>query len=124
MKTQNHWSDLIVWQEAHKLVLSIYTLLPSLPKEENYALADQIKRAAYSVPSNIVEGYSKNSDKDFARFLYISRGSLEELRYFLILSKDLGYISKEKYNKYKVQTEKVSKLLNGLIKAVKGRIGK
>ena len=84
----NSWKDLVVWQKAHEMVLEIYRLIRSFPKTETYALVDQIKRATYSVPANIVEGHSKNTKKEFLRYLYISRGSLEELRYFFLLSRD------------------------------------
>uniref|UniRef100_UPI0003B56F6C four helix bundle protein n=1 Tax=Thermodesulfatator atlanticus TaxID=501497 RepID=UPI0003B56F6C len=85
---------------------------------ETYSLVDQLKRAAYSVPANIVEGCSKRSKKEFVRYLYISRGSLEELRYFLLLSKDLAYISKEKYNDFEKKLAEISYLLNQLIKSL------
>ena len=98
----NGWKDLMVWQKSHDMVLDIYKLIKDFPKSETYSLVDQIKRAAYSVPANIVEGHSKNTRKDFIRYLYISRVSLEELRYFLLLSKDLGYIAKEKYGNFKI----------------------
>ena len=92
----NGWKDLMVWQKSHDMVLDIYKLIKDFPKSETYSLVDQIKRAAYSVPANIVEGHSKNTRKDFIRYFYISRSYLEKLRYFLLLSRDLGYISQGK----------------------------
>jgi four helix bundle protein len=101
------------------LVLKIYELLAVYPNDEKYAITDQIKRAAYSIPSNIVEGFSKPTTKDFLKFLYISRGSLEELRYFFILSKDLSYINEKTHTYFENKFTKISKMLNGLIKSLK-----
>lgn len=114
----NHWKELLVWRKSHELVLLIYEVVATFPKNEQYALADQIKRAAASVPANIVEGHSRNSQKDFLRFLYIARGSLEELRYFLLLSRDLQYMVDTKYNELEATCTQTSKLLNGLIKSL------
>jgi four helix bundle protein len=87
-----HWRDLEVWKRAYELVLSIYQIIARFPDSEKYALSDQLKRAAYSVPANIVEGHSRKTSKEFLQFLYQARGSLEELRYFIFLSKDVNYI--------------------------------
>jgi four helix bundle protein len=78
-----YWRDLEIWQLGHALVLEIYRIVTGFPNEERYSLCDQIKRAAVSIPANIVEGHSRNSKKEFIRFCFISRGSLEELRYYL-----------------------------------------
>ncbi|MDQ7032616.1 MAG: four helix bundle protein [Desulfonauticus sp.] len=108
----------MVWQRAHEMVLDVYKLLQSFPKIEVYSLVDQIKRAAYSVPANIVEGCSKKSKKEFRRYLYISRGSLEELRYFLLLSRDLNDISREEQGNFEEKLTEISYLLNQLIKSL------
>lgn len=112
------WRDLEVWQESHLLVLKIYKLIANFPSCERYTLSDQIKRAAYSISSNIVEGHSRSSKKEFQRFLYISRGSLEELRYFLLLANDLTYIDNKIYEEYEHKLIQISKMLNGLIKSL------
>jgi four helix bundle protein len=78
--------DLDVWKKSHELVLKIYEVSKSFPKNETYALTDQIRRASTSVPANIVEGQSINTTKEYLQFLYNARGSLEEVRYFLLLS--------------------------------------
>ena len=75
-----YWKDLDVWEKAHELVLSIYRIIAKFPDTEKYALSDQLKRAAYSIPANIVEGHSRKTSKEFMQFLYHARGSLEELR--------------------------------------------
>ena len=90
---------LILWKKSHELVLLIYEITKDFPKEELFCLISQIRRAAVSVPSNIVEGKARNSNKEYKRFLLISRGSLEELKYQLLLAKDLKYIDECKYNK-------------------------
>lgn len=83
--------DLIVWQKAHQLVLSIYKETRKFPKEELYGLVSQMRRASVSVPANIAEGFRRRTKSEKQRFVTIAHGSLEETRYFLILSKDLGY---------------------------------
>jgi four helix bundle protein len=96
----------------------LHKLVNDLLSYEKYTLSDQIKRVAYSIPSNIVEGYSKNSKKEFQRYLYISRGSLEELRYFLLLARDLKYIESKIYEEYENKLTQISKMLNSLIKSL------
>ena len=85
------FEDLIVWQKAHQLVLSVYRLTESFPAKEMYGLTSQFRRAAVSVPANIAEGFKKRGKPDKARFLNIAQGSLEECRYYLILVSDLNY---------------------------------
>jgi four helix bundle protein len=85
------FGDLIVWQKAHRLVLGIYRLSESFPGKEIYGLTSQLRRAAVSIPANIAEGFKKRGRADKARFLNVAQGSLEECRYYLILSKDLKY---------------------------------
>lgn len=115
-----HWKDLDVWKKAHALVLEMYKITQKFPKEEKYGVVDQLRRAAYSVPANIVEGQSRNTTKEYLSFLYNARGSVEEVRYFLLLSMDLCYINNDIHQKFESEYEVVSKMLNGLIKSLKG----
>ncbi|MGA2212789.1 MAG: four helix bundle protein [Bryobacteraceae bacterium] len=85
------FQDLLVWQKAHALVLGIYRTTASFPKHETFGLSSQMQRAAVSVPANIAEGFKRRGRADKARFLNIAQASLEECRYFLILTGDLGY---------------------------------
>jgi four helix bundle protein len=87
------FEQLIVWQKAHQLVLRVYKLTIAFPKHETYGLMSQMRRAAVSVPANIAEGFKKRGRPDKARVLNIAQGSLEEVRYYFILSKDLGYLA-------------------------------
>jgi four helix bundle protein len=109
------WKDLIVWQKAHELVLKIYKITADFPDKERYGLIQQIRRSSISVAANIVEGKSKKTDKEFSAFLFNSRGSLEETRYHLLLSKDLGYLDKLQYDLLEDLCTEVSFLLNKLI---------
>jgi four helix bundle protein len=111
-------------KKSHSFVLKIYEITKNFPKEELYGLTSQIRRAAVSIPSNIVEGKSRNSKKDYLRFLLISRGSLEEVKYQLLLSKDLNYIKDKDYIKLYDLTNEVGKLINGLINSIKNQIYK
>jgi len=114
-----HWKDLEVWKKAHVLVLEIYKVVSKFPNTERYGLIDQIRRASYSVTANIVEGQSRNTTKEYLYFLYNARGSVEEVRYFLLLSKELGYLNHDIYQKVESRYETVSKMLNGLIKSLR-----
>lgn len=109
------FQDLIVWQKAHQLVLGVYQYTSAFPKTETYGLASPMRRAAVSVPANIAEGFKKRGKADKARFMNISQGSLEESRYYLILSKDLGYGDNQPL---KHQLEEVSKLLTAYINSL------
>lgn len=111
--------DLIVWQKAHKFVLSVYRHSESFPKNELYGLTSQIRRAAISVPANITEGFKKKTLPDKARYMNrymnIAQGSLEECRYYLILTKDLDYGDTSNINR---QLEEVSKLLEAYLSSI------
>ena len=113
------FQDLIVWQKAHRLVLDIYKTTKDFPKDEIFILVSQIRRAAVSIPANIVEGYRRKSLKDSVNFYYIANASLEELRYHMLLSKDLKYLEDIKYEKLELQMNEVSKILNGWLKSQK-----
>ncbi len=89
------FKELIVWQKAHAFVLKVYSFSESFPKSELYGLTSQFRRAAVSIAANIAEGYVKKSPADKLRFFNISQGSLEECSYYIILSKDLNYITEE-----------------------------
>ncbi len=85
------FEDLIVWQKTHQFVLSVYRFTETFPSKEMYGLISQFRRAAVSIAANIAEGFKKRGKSDKARYLNIAQGSLEECRYYLILSCDLGY---------------------------------
>ena len=101
--------DLLVWQKAHQFVLGVYQLTAAFPRQETFGLALQMRRAAVSIAANIAEGLAKRSKAEKARFLNIAEGSLEESRYYLILTEDLGYSKTEELLKL---LEEVSRLLN------------
>ncbi len=113
------FADLIAWQEAHTLVLMVYKITKNYPDEEKYGLISQMRRAAISIPANIAEGFKRHGIRDKIRFYNIAEGSLEELKYFLILSKDLDYTPN---NKEEIsQSETVGRLLHGLITSTRKR---
>jgi len=112
------WKDLLVWQKAHQFVLEIYRQTNNFPENERFGLTQQLRRSAASIAANIVEGKSKNTDKEFTSFLYNSRGSLEETRYHLLLARDLGYIDEKKYNSAEKFATEISYLLNKLISSI------
>ncbi|MBN2181070.1 MAG: four helix bundle protein [Sedimentisphaerales bacterium] len=115
-KSAQKFTDLIVWQKAHAFVLSIYRLSSSFPKTEIYGLTSQLRRAAVSVPANIAEGFKKRSSAEKVRYMNIAQGSLEECRYYLILSKDLGYADTDRLYG---QLDESGKLLAGYVNAIK-----
>lgn len=114
----NKFEDLIVWQDSHKLTLEIYKLTKNFPKDETFGVISQLRRAASSVPANIVEGYYRDTTKEFIKFLYNARGSAGEVTYFLILACDLDYMNTKDYNRLRGDYEKLLRMLNGLIKSL------
>lgn len=105
-------------KKTHTLVVNIYKELKLFPKEEQYGLTSQIKRAVVSISSNIAEGFSRRTSKDKKQFYYISLGSLTELQNELLIARDLGYIEKEVFHDLAEKTVEVSRLINGLIKSL------
>ena len=92
-----NYKDLKIWDKGHDFTLKVYEVTRKFPKEELYSLTSQLRRASYSIPSNIAEGCGKKSQLEFAHFLNISHGSANEAEYFLILSKDLGYLTEDDF---------------------------
>ena len=110
------YQDLIVWQKSMQLVKEVYTLVKTLPKEEQFALSDQMRRAVVSIPSNVAEGYGRNSTNDYIRFLNIARGSKYELDTQIQICVMLNYISKEKAATALELSEEIGRMMNALIK--------
>ena len=107
--------DLVVWQKAHEFVLAVYRLTESFPEREKFGLSHQMRRAAVSIPANIAEGFGKRSQAEKARFLNIAEGSLEECRYYLILTHDLGYGETDPLT---ATLEETSRLLSAYARAI------
>lgn len=113
------WQDLGVWRHAHSLVLMVYALAKEMPQDERFRLTDQLCRAAMSVPTNIVEGKSRSSVKEYLQFLAIARGSLEEVKHLLLLGKDLGYVRDAQHVQMTSECETVGRMLNGLMRSLR-----
>jgi four helix bundle protein len=109
------FEDLIVWQKAHQMVLRVYRLTATYPKTETFGLVSQMRRAAVSVPANIAEGFKRKGQSDKARVMNIAQGSLEELRYYFILGRDLGYL---KSTEGPDDVEEVGRMLRAYIATV------
>ena len=107
---------------ADQIVLEIYQATNAFPKEEVYGLTSQIRRAAVSVPSNIVEGCSRDSQADFLRFLYIAFGSLKELEYQVGLSSRLKYMNRNEAENLEHKIVEAEKVLNGLIRSIRDHL--
>lgn len=112
------YRKLLVWQRAHKLVIDIYANSKGFPKDELYGVTSQLRRAAVSISANIVEGAGRKTKPDFARFLTISLGSTNEVEYFFLLSKDLGYLKDRDYESLNNQLIEVRKMLLSFTKKV------
>lgn len=105
------FKDLLVWQKAHSLVLEIYKITKIFPSEEKFGLVSQMRRAACSIPTNIVEGHTRKSRKEFLYFLSLANGSLEETKYHIILSKDLDYLKKIEFDRLMKFCDEIGKML-------------
>lgn len=110
--------ELEVFKEAHKLTIDIYKLTKKFPEEEKYGIISQMKRAAFSVAANLMEGSHRINKKEYKQFAGISKGSIGELKYYLLLTKDLKYISDDDYLTLKERAENISKMLSGLIRSL------
>jgi len=105
-----------VWQKAHRATLSIYRATKAFPRREQYGLTSQIRRAAFSIPSNIAEGCGRGSDADFARFLQIALGSASELEYQILLARDLELLDEPRYERLSDQVVEIKRMTTGLLK--------
>jgi four helix bundle protein len=114
--TAKSFCDLIVWRKSHDFVLGVYRLTSAFPKQENYGLALQFRRAAVSIPANIAEGFKRYSRKEKVRFLNIAEGSIAECRCYLMLARDLGYGSTEELMGL---LEEVSRMLTSYVRAIR-----
>ena len=111
------YKDLLIWKKGITIVKLVYQLVKTFPQEEMYALSSQLKRASVSIPSNIAEGYGRNTDKSFSHFLDIARGSLFEMETQLIIAKELGFITNlELFQELLNQIEEESKMINAFSK--------
>ncbi len=115
------YRDLLVWQKSMAMVTVVYKLVKSFPKEELYALANQIKRSAVSVPSNIAEGFGRGSTNDYIRFLKIAAGSLYELQTQLEIAVNLSYLDKDDFEQIYKSSIEVEKMLSSLIRKLSMR---
>ncbi len=126
------FQQLEAWQEAHRLVLIVYQVTKAFPSDERFGLVAQMRRAAVSIPANVAEGFKRRGIRDKLRFYNISEGSLEELKYYFILSKDLGYLASNDVSNdasldassdgLTLQCETVGRLLNGLVISTEKRL--
>lgn len=113
------FTDLNVWKEGHKLVIMIYKITKQFPKEETYSLTDQMRRAASSVTANIAEGFGRQTYKEKVQFYYMSKGSLSELKNFILIAKDVDYLSVEQLGQLTEQANIVDQILQGFIRKSK-----
>jgi four helix bundle protein len=118
----NDFTDLIVWQKGHQLVLFVYEVTRGFPKDELYALTSQLRRSVVSVTSNIAEGFGRQTKKEKIQFYYMASGSLTELRNQLIIVRDLGYIERKEFEKLNECAIEVNKMIHGLIKSIKAKL--
>lgn len=113
------YRKLVVWEKAHKLVLAIYKVTGAFPKEEQYGLISQIRRAAASTPTNIAEGCGKYTQPDFAKYLQHAFGSIQEVQYLSFLSYELKYLDRDIYSSLEKDINEIKAMLISLIQKVR-----
>src|ERR1700674_5596327 len=116
------FEDLTVWQEAHKLTLEVYKLTAKFPATERYGIVSQLRRSSSSVPANIAEGFGRATTKELLRCLQIARGELEETRYFVLLSRDLGDVTSQDCENVGQHCNTTGRLINALGSSLKRRL--
>jgi four helix bundle protein len=117
------FEELDAWRKAQELVLAVYRATGKFPKDEQFGIVSQLRRAASSIPANIAEGFGRRSTKDLLRYLEIAGGSLEETRYFLRLSLDLHYLEETEFKSLRGSCDEAGRLLGGLGQALRKRLG-
>ncbi|MDT8299906.1 MAG: four helix bundle protein [Sedimentisphaerales bacterium] len=115
------YRDLFVWQKSMVLVTEVYKISKSFPKDETYGLVSQMRRCAISIPSNIAEGYGRNSTVDYIRFLRVVAGSLYELQTQIEIAFNLRYLDKLEYDKMYESSREIERMLSSLIKKLDGK---
>ncbi len=115
------YKDLEVWRKSHDMLLDIYKITSTYPKEEMYGLVSQIRRAAVSIPTNIAEGNGRLHQKEYINFLSISRGSAMEVECLLIVSKDLAYINQTKFQELSRKCQSIIHMLSKLINYLRNK---
>lgn len=116
------YRDLEVWDRAHRLVLDVYRLTNPFPRSEQFGIVSQLRRAAYSIPANIAEGFGRKSTKELLQFLSVANGSLEELRYFLVLSRDLRYLSPTDLQRLELDLKAIAQMMEALARSLRARL--
>lgn len=120
LKLKMIYKELKVWQKADGLAFEVYRLTKNFPKDEVYGLISQLRRAALSIPTNIVEGYARKGDKELARFINIAIGSMAETEYLLDFSRKFGYITEKEHESIEALRSEVGRLLWNFYKKVSG----
>lgn len=118
------YRQLKVWAKAHILTKDLYNITSKFPREELFGMTSQLRRAGVSIPTNIVEGCGRGSDRDFRRFLQIAFGSANEVEYLVFLSYELNYMQKNQYTELNNKIIEVKKMLAGMIKTISFDISK
>lgn len=108
------FEDLAVWQEAHKLTLEVYKRTAGFPGTEKYGITSQLRRCSSAVPANIAEGFGRATTRELLRCLQIARGELEETRYFVLLNRDLGYVTRNASEDVGKHCSSVGRLISAL----------
>ena len=118
MASRHNFRKLEIWKLGISLSKDIYTITATFPKSETYGLTNQLQRAAVSIPSNIAEGFGRSSNKSFAQFLKVARGSLLEIETQIIIAKELEFISEEDFDNINLIIEEEHKMLNSFIRSI------
>jgi len=113
--------DLEVFKRSHQFTLKIYRITEEFPKSEKFGLVPQMRRAAVSIPSNLIEGSHRLNRAEYRHFVGIAKGSAGELKYQLLLAKDLGYLSDKDYLPLRAEVDEISRMLSGLVKSLSAR---
>jgi four helix bundle protein len=116
--------ELEVWQKAHELALIVFRMTERFPRADQFGIVSQVRRSCASVPANIAEGFGRGTTKEFLRSLQIALGELEETRYFMLLSRDLGKITAEDFSCITAECDSTGRLINALGRSLRNRLAR